>query len=52
MRRKSLSSNKIKSMITMCKIYRDYEDINVLNRIKNIFEYMKNATIKRISNRR
>ena len=47
-RKKSLSSNKFKNMFQLLKIYKEYEHLNIWQRIKNIVLYATNATIKRI----
>lgn len=47
-RNKSLSSNKFKSMLSLWKVYKNYEHIGFLGRVKNISSYARNAIKKRI----
>ena len=47
-RKKSLSSNKLKSMHSLWKVYKKQEKLGLFRRIRNITGYMKNATKKRL----
>lgn len=51
-RKKSLSSNKLKSMHSLWKVYKNQEKLNFFERVKNILGYIKNATKKRIPSRK
>ena len=47
-RSNSLSSNKFKNMISLWKVYKECENLNFFNRLKNISGYTYNAFKKRV----